>query len=126
MTVSDESASWLLLRDVYHRVRARMPTDRAAQIAIGEAKRSGRLRMRAELREYKARPDLRLRSGSAAPVSRRLVLPIRPTDVFQEWDWEQPAIRQDKKTGTFGRNIVVHRDDEFARWLVNRLRRQRG
>ena len=34
MTASDESASWLLLSTVYHRVRARMPTDRAAQIAI--------------------------------------------------------------------------------------------
>jgi len=139
MTASDESTSWLLLSAMYHRVRARMQTDRAAQIAIWEAHRGGRLRMRAELREHKARPDLRLRSdlrlapgekpptiqpnpGEEPPTIQPKITPdypIRPTDVFQEWDWERShAIRQDNKSRALFEyvNIVVHRDDELACW----------
>ena len=61
MAAPDESITWLLLRKVYHCVRKlrQYPTDRAAQIAIAEARRGKRLRMRAELREYVPRPDSR-------------------------------------------------------------------
>ena len=125
MTASDESASWLLLSAVYHRVRARMPTDRAAQIAIAEAQRGGRLRMRAELREHKARPDLRLAPGEKPPPIQPKITPdypILPTDVFQKWDWEYSrAIRRDEeksKTKALFEyvNIVVHREDVLACW----------
>ena len=113
MTVSDESTSWLLLSAVYHRVRARMPTDQAAQIAIWNMQRGGRLRMRAELLEHKARPDPRLAPGQKPPpiqpnikpdcpilptdvfqeqppIEPKIMpnYPIFPTDVFEEWDWE--------------------------------------
>ena len=122
MTASDESASWLLLSAVYHRVRARMPTDRAAQIAIWEAQRGGRLRMRAELHEHKARPGLYFAPGEEPPPIPPKITPdypIRPTDVFQEWDWEKShAIRRDKKSRALFEyvNIVVHRDDVLACW----------
>jgi hypothetical protein len=122
MAASDESASWLLLSALYHRVRARMPTDRAAQIAITEARRGGRLRMRAELRVHEARPDLRLAPGEKPPPIQPKVTPdypILPTDVFQEWDWEYSrATRRDQESRTLFEyvNIVVHRDDALACW----------
>ena len=122
MTASDESASWLLLSAVYHRVRAQMPTDRAAQIAIAEAQRGGRLRMRAELHEHKARPDLRLAPGEKPPPIQPKITPdypILPTDVFEEWDWEYSrATRRDAESKSLFEyvNIVVHRDDVFACW----------
>ena len=122
MTASDESASWLLLSAVYHRVRARMPTDRAAQIAIRHVQRGSRLRMRAELREHKARPDLYLAPGEKPPPIQPKITPdypILPTDVFQEWDWEYSrAIRRDKESRALFEyvNIVVHREDVLACW----------
>jgi hypothetical protein len=122
MTASDESASWLLLSAEYHRVRARMPTDRAAQIAIAEARRGGRLRMRAELRMHEARPDLRLAPGEKPPAIQPKIIPDYPilsTDVFQKWDWGYSrATRWDEETKTLFEyvNIVVHRDDALACW----------
>jgi hypothetical protein len=144
MIASDESASWPLLSAVYHRVRARMPTDQAAQIAIWNMRRGGRLRMRAELREHKARPDPRLASGQKPPPIEPKITPdypihptdvfqeqpeiepkikpdypILPTDVFQEWDWEDShAIRRDEESRALFEyvNIVVHPDDVLACW----------
>jgi hypothetical protein len=122
MAAPDEGTTWLLLSAVYHRVRARMPTDRAAQIAIAEARRGGRLRMRAELRVHEARPDLCLALGEKPPAIQPNIIPdylILSTDVFQKWDWEYSrATRWDEKTRTLFEyvNIVVHRDNAFACW----------
>ena len=95
--------------------------------------------MRAELREHKARPDLRLRSdlrlapgekpptiqpnpGEEPPTIQPKITPdcpILPTDAFEDWDWEYSrAIRRDKKSRALFEyvNIVVNREDMLACW----------
>src|SRR5215831_13260460 len=76
--VTAASAEWVLLSVIYHYVLARSPSPEAAKIAISEARRNGQLRLRAELREHKARPHLRLEPGKLPPKVRPKRKPDQP------------------------------------------------
>ncbi len=56
--ITTASDDWVLLSVVYHYVLAQSLSPEAAKIAISTARRNGQLRLRAEVREHEARPDL--------------------------------------------------------------------
>ena len=64
--ITSESAEWVLLSEVYHHVLAQSPSPESAKMAISTARKNGRLRLRAELREHKARPRCRPAARVAA------------------------------------------------------------
>ena len=122
--IEASAARWPLLSAVYHRVRKRgqYPTDRAAQIAIEGARRSGRLRMRATRFVYKAQPGPRLAPGEQPPQLEPIItlVPIYPTDIFDHWDLERSCarLRRDakSKSNVWYHQIEVHHDDEQNLW----------
>ena len=87
--ITAASAEWILLSVIYHYVLARSPSPEAAKLAISEARRNGQLRLRAELREHKARPHLRLEPGKLPPKirpKRKPDQPILASDNFSSWE----------------------------------------
>jgi hypothetical protein len=113
---------WILLCGVYHHVLAQSPSPEAAKIAISDARKNSKLRLRAELREYVARPDLKLQPGEKPPpLSPKTThnQPIFPSDIFRTWDWEfSRATRTDPITNSLFEytKIVAHRDDVLRTW----------
>jgi hypothetical protein len=72
------SAEWILLSVVYHYVLTQSPSPEAAKITILTAWANGQLRLRAEVREHRARTNLKPTSSSlkfsqsGSPISRSL------------------------------------------------------
>jgi hypothetical protein len=120
--ITTASAEWVLLRVIYHYVLAQSPSPEAAKIAISEAQRNGQLRLRAEQREHKARPHLRLEPGKLPPPispNCKSDQPILATDKFSTWDWERSyATMRDESTKSLFEytEIVGHRDDVLKLW----------
>jgi hypothetical protein len=56
--ITSTSSEWVLLSEVYHHVLAQSPSPESAKMTISTAIRNGRLRVRADLREHKAQPQL--------------------------------------------------------------------
>ena len=120
--ITTDSPEWVLLSAIYHHVLKQSPSTERARIEIGSARKSGRLRLRAEqTREHVARPDLRLEPGEEPPE-------VEPTTAFDQpipdgnyrtWDWERShATRREPTTNSLFEyvNIVGHRDDVLALW----------
>jgi hypothetical protein len=124
--VREAKARWPLLHTVYHCVLALSPSPEAAKIAIMEAHREKRLRMRATRLEYRARPDLRLAPGEKPPPNPPIITPNCPLPVpepddsyWEHWDWERNiATHRDCKTRSLFRyeHIEVHPDDVSSLW----------
>jgi hypothetical protein len=120
--ITTASAEWVLLSVIYHYVLAQSPSPEAAKIAISDAWRNGHLRLRAELREHEARPDLRLSPGEQPPQippKRKPDQPILRSDDFNTWDWERSyATRRDATTRSLFEymEIVGNRDDVLKLW----------
>jgi hypothetical protein len=121
-SITTASAEWVLLSIVYHYVLAQSPSPEAAKIAISMARRNGQLRLRAEVREHEARPDLPLTPGEQPPEiqpKREPDQPILATDKFSTWDWERSyAIRRNGTTKSLFEysDIVGNRDDVLTLW----------
>ncbi len=120
--ITTASAEWVLLSVVYHYIFAQSPSPEAAKITISTARRNGQLRLRAEVREHEARPDLVLRPGQEPPKNqpkREFDQPILASDKFNTWDWERSyATRRDVTTKSLFEyaNIVCNRDDVLRLW----------
>ena len=121
--ITKASAEWVLLSQVYHHVLAKSPSPESAQMGIVDAWRNGQLRLRAELREHKAQPGLRLAPGEKPPqppptVTQDYAIP--PNTKFDDpLNWERSrAMRRDHVTKSLFEyvGIVAHRDDVLARW----------
>ena len=98
-------------------VLAQSPSPEAAKITISTARRNGQLRLRAEVREHEASPDLTLSPGERPPQiqpKREPERPILASDEFRTWDWERSyATRRDATTKSLFEylDIVANRDD---------------
>jgi hypothetical protein len=120
--ITTASAEWVLLSVIYHYVLAQSPSPEFAKITISRARRNGQLRLRAEVREHEARPDLRLRPGEQPPEiqpKRKPDQPILANDKFSTWDWERSyAIRRNAITKSLFQymEIVGNRDDVLKLW----------
>ncbi len=120
--ITSASAEWILLSVVYHYVLAQSPYPESAKITISTAWRNGQLRLRAEVREHEARPDLILSSGEQPPEiqpKRKPDQPILLSDKFSAWDWERCyATRRDAITKSLFEymDIVGNRDDVLKLW----------
>jgi hypothetical protein len=120
--ITKSTAEWMLLGQVYHHVLSQSPSPEFAKIEIAAARRNGQLRLRAELREHRARPGLRLAPGQKPPQHPPVVTSdyVIPSDTqFDSFDWERSrATRQDSTTKSLFEyvDIVLHRDDILARW----------
>jgi hypothetical protein len=115
--ITTANAEWVLLSVIYHYVLAQSPSPEAAKIAISNAWENGQLRLRAEVREHEAMPNLILRPGEQPPEiqpKRKPDQPILPSDNFSTWDWERSyATRRDAITKSLFEymEIVGNRDD---------------
>ena len=120
--ITTASAEWVLLSVICHYVFAKSPSPEFAKIIISRAWRNGQLRLRAEVREHEARPDLRLSPGEQPPEiqpKRKPDQPILASDKFSTWDWERSyATRRDATTKSLFEymNIVGNRDDVLRLW----------
>jgi hypothetical protein len=120
--ITTASAEWVLLSVVYHYVLAQSPSPEAAKITISTAWRNGQLRLRAEVREHEASPDLSLSPGEQPPEiqpKRKSDQPILASDEFDTWDWERSyATRRDQTTKSLFEymDIVASRDDVLGLW----------
>jgi hypothetical protein len=120
-SITAGSAEWILLSVIYHYVLAQSPSPEAAKIAIYTARRDGRLRFRAEVREHKPIPG-RLNPGeqpAKIPPKSEPDQPILAIDEFSKWDWERSyATRRDTTTKFLFEyvNIVGNRDDVLRLW----------
>jgi hypothetical protein len=120
--ITTASAEWVLLSVVYHCVLAQSPSPEAAKITISTAWRNGQLRLRAEVREHEAGPDLRLSPGEQPPEiqpKRKSDHPLLASDEFDAWDWERSyATRRDEITKSLFEymDIVASRDDVLRLW----------
>jgi hypothetical protein len=107
---------------VYHYVLAQSPSPESAKITISTAWKNGQLRLRAEVRECEARPDLTLSPGEQPPEippKRKPDQPILASDKFSTWDWERScATRRDAITKSLFEymDIVGCRDDVLKLW----------
>jgi len=115
--ITTASAEWVLLSVVYHYILAQSPSPEAAKIAISNARKNEQLRLRAEVREHEARPNLILRPGERSAEiqpKRKPDQPILPSDNFSTWDWERSyATRRDATTKSLFEymEVVGNRDD---------------
>ena len=114
---------WPLFSVVYNRGFANGLTPEAAKIAVSEAWRSGRLRMRTVRCEYRAQPGICLARGEEPPQLKPIItpdFPLHPTITFTKpWDWERSrASRRDAVTKSlfWYYQIEVHPDDVRALW----------
>jgi hypothetical protein len=116
------SAEWILLSVVYHYVLAQSPSPEAAKITVSTARKNGQLRLRAEVSEHKARPNLKPKPGQRPRTiqpKRKPDQPILMSDKFRIWDWERSyATRRDATTKSLFEyaNIVGNRDDVLRLW----------
>ena len=120
--ITTASAEWVLLSVIYHYVLAQSPSPESAKITISTARRNGQLRLRAEVREHEARPDLTLSPGEQPPEiqpKRKPDQPILASDKFSTWDWERSyALRRDATTKSLFEymDLVGNRDDVLKLW----------
>jgi hypothetical protein len=120
--ITTASDDWVLLSVVYHYVLGQSLSPEAAKIAISTARRNGQLRLRAEVREHEARPDLTLSPGERPPQiqpKRKPDHPILAGDEFGTWDWERSyATRRDATTKSLFEyvDIVANREDVLGLW----------
>jgi len=120
--ITSASPEWVPLSVIYHYVLAQYPAPEAAKIAISEARANGQLRLRAEVLEYEARPDLTLDPGKQPPEiqpKRTPDHPILARDRFSTWDWERScATRRNATTKSLFKymGIVGNRDDALRLW----------
>lgn len=120
--ITTASAEWVLLSVIYHYVLAQSPSPESAKITISTARRNGQLRLRAEVREREARPDLTLSPGEQPPEiqpKRKPDQPILASDKFSTWDWERSyALRRDATTKSLFEymDLVGNRDDVLKLW----------
>ena len=120
--ITTDSDDWVLLSVVYHYVLAQSPSPEAAKIAISTVRRNGQLRLRAEVREHEARPDLTLSPGERPPQiqpKREPDQPILAGDEFGTWDWERSyATRRNTSTNSLFEyvDVVANRDDVLGLW----------
>jgi hypothetical protein len=116
------SAEWILLSVVYHYVLTQSPSPEAAKITVLTAWKNGQLRLRAEVREHEARPNLKLEPGEQPPEIQPKCEPDQPilaSDKLRHWDWERSyATRRDETTKSLFEyaNIVGNRDDVLGLW----------
>src|SRR3984893_7145240 len=122
IVITPASAEWVLLSAIYHHVLASSPSPERAKIDIGAAGKDGRLRLRADVHEHRARPDLQLRPGEPPPKIEPIITteqPLPRDSFFVPWDWERNRpFRKDAATKSLFEyvNIVGHRDDALALW----------
>jgi hypothetical protein len=120
--ITSGSPEWVPLSAIYHYVLAQKPAPEAAKIAISEARANGQLRLRAEVLEYEARPDLTLDPGEEVPEIQPKRTPdhsILARDRFSTWDWERScATRRNATTKSLFKyvGIVGNRDDALRLW----------
>jgi hypothetical protein len=114
------SAEWILLSVVYHYVLAQSPSPEAAKITVSTARKNGQLRLRAEVSEHKARPNLKLKPGKPPRKIQPKRKPDQPILASDKWlDWERSyATRRDETTKSLFEyaNIVGNRDDVLRLW----------
>ena len=116
------SAEWVLLSVVYHYVLAQSPSPEAAKITVLTAWANGQLRLRAEVREHVARPNLKLKCGEQPPEIQPKCKPDQPllaSYKLRHFDWERSyATRRDETTKSLFQceNIVGNRDDVLRLW----------
>jgi hypothetical protein len=120
--ITTASAEWVPLSTIYHYVLAKSPSPEAAKIAISMARKSGELRLHAEVREHEAKPGLQLRPGEQPPMAqpkRAVNRPILASDEFSRWDWERScATMRDSNTKSLFQyvSIVGNRDNVLQLW----------
>lgn len=120
--ITSQSSEWVPLSAIYHHVLKQSPSTERAKIEITSARKSGRLRLRAEeTREHRARPEVRLKRGE-------LLRNIEPMTAFNQpipdgnylpWDFERSYAKRREATNKSifeYINIVGHRDDVLALW----------
>jgi hypothetical protein len=116
------SAEWVLLSVVYHYVLAQSPSPEAAKITVSTARKNGQLRLRAEVSEHKARPNLILEPGKQPRKLQPKCKPDQPIlarHKLRHIDWERSyATRRDETTKSLFvcENIVGNRDDVLRLW----------
>jgi hypothetical protein len=116
------SAEWILLSVVYHYVLTQSPSPEAAKITVLTAWANGQLRLRAEVREHEARPNLKLEPGEHPPEIQPKCKPDQPllaSYKLRHFDWERSyATRRDETTKSLFQceNIVGNRVDVLRLW----------
>jgi hypothetical protein len=86
------------------------------------ARANGQLRLRAEVREHEAKPNLKLEPSEQPPEIQPKCEPDQPilaSDKLRHWDWERShATRRDETTKSLFEyaNIVGNRDDVLRLW----------
>jgi hypothetical protein len=116
------SAEWILLSVVYHYVLTQSPSPEAAKITVLTARANGQLRLRADVSEHKARPNLKLKPGKQPPEIQPKCEPDQPilaSYKLRHIDWERSyATRRDETTKSLFQceNIVGNRDDVLRLW----------
>jgi hypothetical protein len=116
------SAEWVLLSLIYHYVLARSPSPEAAKMAVLMARANGQLRLRAEVSEHRARPNLTLEPGKRSRKFQPKCKPDQPIlarHKLRHIDWERSyATRRDATTKSLFvcENIVGNRDDVLRLW----------
>jgi hypothetical protein len=120
--ITSASPEWVPLSVIYHYVLAQYPAPEAAKIAISEARARGQLRLRAEVLEHEATPDLKLDPGKQPPEIQPKRTPdhhLLARDRFSTWDWERScATRRNATTKSLFKymGIVGNRDDALRLW----------
>jgi hypothetical protein len=120
--ITSASPEWVPLSVIYHHVLAQYPAPEAAKIAISEGRARGQLRLRAEVLEHEATPDLKLDPGKQPPEIQPKRTPdhhILARDRFSTWDWERScATRRNATTKSLFKymGIVGNRDDALRLW----------
>jgi predicted DNA-binding protein (UPF0251 family) len=120
-SITAGSAEWILLSVVYHYVLTQSPSPEAAKITVLTAWENGQLRLRAEVREHEARPNLKLEPGEQPPEIQPKCEPVLASDKLRHWDWDWErsyATRRDETTRSLFAyaNIVRDRDDVLRLW----------
>jgi hypothetical protein len=116
------SGEWVLLSLVYHHVLAGSPSPEAAKKAVLMARANGQLRLRAEMSEHRARPNLTLEPGKRPRKLQPKCKPDQPIlarHKLRHIDWERSyATRRDATTKSLFvcENIVGNRDDVLRPW----------
>lgn len=95
-----------MLSVIYHYVLTQSSSPEAAKIAVLTARANGKLRLRAEVREHVARPNLKLKCGERPPEIQPKCEPDQPilaSGKLRHWDWERSyATRRDETINRIG------------------------
>jgi hypothetical protein len=121
--ITPTSPEWVLLGEIYHHVLKRSPSPERAKIDISSRK----LPLRAEMREHRARPTLRLKPGEQPPAETPTITldqPVPDGSHCLTWNWERScATRRDAITKSLFEyvDIVGRRDDVLDTWPAQAL-----